>query len=77
LLLTISVVFAIFFLVPGGAGRRGPEGVSPVAVAFAGKQPTPEVLAEIEERFGLGETRRAPSRRHTGPPCWLLDSSTA
>jgi ABC-type dipeptide/oligopeptide/nickel transport system permease component len=55
LLLVISVVFAIFFLVPGGAGRRGPEGVSPVAVAFAGKQPTPDVLAEIEERFGLDQ----------------------
>lgn len=55
LLLTISVVFAIFFLVPGGAGRKGPEGVSPVAVAFAGKQPTPDVLAEIEERFGLDD----------------------
>lgn len=53
LMMTISVVFAIFFLIPGGAGRSGPEGVSPVAVAFAGKQPTPDVLAEIEERFGL------------------------
>ena len=55
ILLTISVVFAIFFIVPGGAGRKGPEGVSPVAVAYAGKQPTPEVLAEIEERFGLDD----------------------
>lgn len=55
LLLVISVVFAIFFLLPGGAGRKGPEGVSPVAVAFAGKQPTKEVLKEIEERFGLDD----------------------
>jgi peptide/nickel transport system permease protein len=55
LLLVISTVFVIFFILPGGAGRKGPEGVSPVAVAFAGKQPTPEVLADIEERFGLDD----------------------
>lgn len=55
LLLVVSVVFAIFFLVPGGAGRKGPEGVSPVAVAFAGKQPTPELLKEIEETMGLDD----------------------
>lgn len=68
LLLTISVVFAIFFLIPGGAGRKGPEGVSPVAVAFAGKQPTPDVLKEIEERFGLN----APVHVQYGRYVWNL-----
>jgi peptide/nickel transport system permease protein len=55
LLLTISAVFAIFFLIPGGAGRSGPEGISPVAVSLAGKQPTKAVLRDIEERYGLND----------------------
>jgi peptide/nickel transport system permease protein len=39
----LAIVFAVFFLMP----------VGDPAVRFAGKQPTPELLAEIRHRLGL------------------------
>lgn len=52
-LLVTMVVFLIFFVLPGGTGRRGPGGASPVAVQMAGRNPRPELVKNIERRLGL------------------------
>ena len=45
MLAVTMVAFAIFFLLPA---------TNP-AVAFAGRSPTPELIAEVEEQLGLDE----------------------
>jgi peptide/nickel transport system permease protein len=45
MLIVTMVTFAIFFLLPP----------SDPAVTFAGKQPTPELIEEVEKQFGLDE----------------------
>lgn len=55
IVLVIAVVFSIFFVLPGGAGKRGQGGYSPVAVGMAGRRPSPALLETITERFGLDE----------------------
>lgn len=55
-LLVISVVFLIFFVLPGGSGRNI-EGAgrcsSPIAVQMAGRNPRPALVCAITERLGL------------------------
>ncbi len=53
--LALTLVFLIFFVLPGGAGKKE-EGVgefSPVAVLLAGRNTEPDRLAMIEKRLGL------------------------
>src|SRR5919106_3049292 len=66
LILVIAIVFVIFFILPGSAGRKGPAGISPVAVAIAGKQPTLELLRDIEERLGLNDPVYVQFGRYVG-----------
>lgn len=53
IVLVIALVFAIFFVMPGGAGRREDGRASPVAVMMAGRNPRPDLVADIEHRLGL------------------------
>lgn len=54
IVLVVAVVFAIFFILPGGTGKQG-EGKcsSPIAVKMAGRNPRPELRCSIEKRLGL------------------------
>jgi len=53
IVLVVAVVFSIFFVLPGGTGKQGPGGASPVAVQMAGRNPRPELVKAIEKRLGL------------------------
>ena len=53
LILVIAVVFAIFFVLPGGLGRREEGRASAVAVMMAGRNPRPDLVRNIEHRLGL------------------------
>lgn len=53
LILVIASVFLIFFVLPGGAGGDAPGGHSKVAILFAGKNPRPELVEQVEKRLGL------------------------
>jgi peptide/nickel transport system permease protein len=55
LCLVVSVVFTIFFVLPGGTGRREEGRLSPVAVMMAGRNPRPELVRDIERRLGLDQ----------------------
>jgi peptide/nickel transport system permease protein len=55
LVLVTASVFVIFFVLPGGTGRSGPGGASPVAVLMAGRNPRPELVRSIETRLGLDQ----------------------
>jgi peptide/nickel transport system permease protein len=55
LVLVVALVFVIFFVLPGGAGRADEDGYPPVAVAIAGKQPTPATIEAIIDRLGLDQ----------------------
>ena len=46
LLLVTFLTYLIFFKLP-------PGGADAVAIRFAGKQPTPEAIAQVKEQFGL------------------------
>ncbi|MFN2388529.1 MAG: ABC transporter permease [Actinomycetota bacterium] len=55
ILLAIVTVFLMFFVLPGGAGKkeRGPGEFSPVAVLIAGRNTEPDRVRRIEENLGL------------------------
>lgn len=53
LIMVIASVFVIFFVIPGGAGSKTPDGHSLVAVKFAGKNPRTELVEQVEKRLGL------------------------
>lgn len=53
LILVVAVVFVIFFVLPGGQGRREEGRASGVAVLMAGRNPRPELVRSIERRLGL------------------------
>lgn len=55
LILVIASVFVIFFVIPGGAGSKTPDGRSKVAILFAGKNPRAELVKQVEERLGLDQ----------------------
>jgi peptide/nickel transport system permease protein len=52
-LLVASAIFAIFYVLPGAAGRRPKGGVSAVAVLMAGRQGTIAQLRGIDRDLGL------------------------
>ena len=51
--LVVTLVFGIFFVIPGGGGRRARGGFSPVAVLLAGRQGTPRDIRRIERDLAL------------------------
>jgi peptide/nickel transport system permease protein len=53
--LVVSGVFAIFFILPGGAGKEGPGGFSPVTIFLAGRGNSRENLTRIERDLGLDQ----------------------
>jgi peptide/nickel transport system permease protein len=54
LIAVIALVFVIFFVLPGGAGRTtGNQKYPPVAIRIAGKQPTPATIEAVINRLGL------------------------
>ena len=56
LVLVTAVVFTIFFVLPGGAGKsQSGECTSPVAVKMAGRNPRPELVCNITKRLGLDQ----------------------
>ena len=64
--LVLIAIFAIFFVVPGGAGRRNEQGQSPVAIMMAGKNPRPETVRNVEQRLGLNEPLYVQFGRYVG-----------
>jgi peptide/nickel transport system permease protein len=55
LLFVASAVFGIFFVLPGGAGRSSPEGISPVAVLLAGRNASEGEMRAIQRELGLDD----------------------
>lgn len=55
LFMVASAVFGIFFVLPGGAGRDGPGGISPVAVLLAGRRASLEEMRAIEHELELDD----------------------
>jgi ABC-type dipeptide/oligopeptide/nickel transport system permease component len=51
--LVASLVFVIFYVLPGGAGRKGPSGITPIAQLFAGRAQGLDVRLRIQEELGL------------------------
>jgi peptide/nickel transport system permease protein len=66
LVLVIASVFVIFFMLPGGAGGRTEDGQSLVAIKFAGKNPRPEIVKQVEKRLGLDEPVHVQFGRYVG-----------
>ncbi len=46
LIVIVAISYSIFFLLPGG-------GTDAVAARFGGRQPTPEIIAQVKQQFGL------------------------
>lgn len=66
LVLVIASVFLIFFVMPGGAGSRSPDGQSLLAIKFAGKNPRPEIVKQVEQRLGLDQPVHVQFGRYVG-----------
>lgn len=66
LILVLAAVFAIFFLLPGAAGKAGEGGASPVAISMAGKNPRPEIVKNVEKRLGLDQPLHVQFGRYLG-----------
>jgi peptide/nickel transport system permease protein len=66
LTLVVAVVFTIFFVLPGGTGRRVEGRPSPVAVMMAGRNPRPELVEDIEHRLGLDQPLYVQFGRYIG-----------
>lgn len=66
LVLVIASVFVIFFMIPGGAGSRSPDGQSLLAIKFAGKNPRPEIVKQVEQRLGLDQPIHMQFGRYVG-----------
>ena len=66
LVLVIASVFVIFFMIPGGAGSRSPDGQSLLAIKFAGKNPRPEIVKQVEQRLGLDQPVHMQFGRYVG-----------
>lgn len=54
--LVLSGIFLIFFVMPGGAGKKSLGGFSPVAVFIAGRNNSPSSLRQIERDLGLDKS---------------------
>jgi peptide/nickel transport system permease protein len=54
LILVLALVFAIFFVLPGGSLHKQPgQKYPPIAYTLAGKHPTPPVVRSVVERLDL------------------------
>jgi peptide/nickel transport system permease protein len=53
LVAVLALVFVIFFVLPGAAGKTNEDGVSPLAIKIAGKRPTEATIKAITERLNL------------------------
>ncbi len=53
LFLVVSAIFAIFFVIPGAAGKTPKNGVSPIAVLLAGRGATLPEMRKIDHELGL------------------------
>ena len=53
LVTVVALVFVIFFVLPGSAGKANESGYSPLAVKIAGKRPTEATIKAIVERLNL------------------------
>ena len=67
ILVVTFLTFLIFFvMMPGNK-----------AVRFAGKQPTPEIIAEVEKQFGLDKPVYAVRDLRSAPQVWRVDGRRA
>ena len=64
--LIVTLVFLIFFVFPGGQGKRNEGGWSPVAVAIAGQHNQPAILRRIEEDLELESSVVVQYRQYMG-----------
>ncbi|MDQ4025709.1 MAG: ABC transporter permease, partial [Actinomycetota bacterium] len=55
LVLVVASVFVIFFVMPGGAGSKTPDGQYYVAIQFAGRNPRPAIVEQVTNRLGLDQ----------------------
>jgi peptide/nickel transport system permease protein len=53
LVAVLALVFVIFFVLPGAAGKTNEDGVSPLAIKIAGKRPTEATIKAITKRLNL------------------------
>lgn len=53
--LVMTTLFAIFVIIPGGTGKKGPGGISPVTVFLAGRAPSMEKQQQIQNDLGLDD----------------------
>lgn len=53
--LVMTTLFVIFMIIPGGTGKKGPAGISPVTILLAGRAPPMEKLQQIQHDLGLDE----------------------
>jgi peptide/nickel transport system permease protein len=51
--LVVTLVFLIFFVLPGGTSKKSPGGYSPVVQLFAGRTPGAAIREQIEQDLGL------------------------
>lgn len=51
--LVVSLIFLIFFVLPGGTSKKSPGGFSPVTQLLAGRVPGAEIRERIQEELGL------------------------
>ena len=66
LFLVASSIFFIFFVLPGGAGRKGPGGVSSVAVLLAGRNARLADMRAVERELGLDQPIAVQYARYIG-----------
>ena len=53
IILVLALVFAIFFVLPGGAGKEAESGYPPLALMIAGKNLTPAHIEDVIEHYQL------------------------
>ena len=55
IVLVLALVFAIFFVLPGGAGKESESGYPPLALMIAGKNLTPAHIEDVIEHYQLDQ----------------------
>jgi hypothetical protein len=66
LVAVLALVFVIFFVLPGAAGKVNEDGVSPLAIKIAGKRPT-EPLRQRSRPSPNASNSTAPSPSSSPP----------
>jgi peptide/nickel transport system permease protein len=55
IVLVLALVFAIFFVLPGGAGKESESGYPPIALKIAGKNLKPDRIEQVIDHYNLDD----------------------